>query len=110
MREAGEDHCRAICGDSVLSYQSGPGIIAATAGETSAAHVGDERGESQADGAGQQDGGVGPPHHPMKHKRLSRDTQVVTAVMLMLHFTQITRPSRVDGYTLTSLKSFLYNL
>lgn len=61
--------------DCALPYQSSSGVIAATAWKTAAPHVGDERGESQADGAGQQYGGVGPLHHPMKHKGLSGDTK-----------------------------------
>lgn len=40
------------------SYQSSPGVVAATAWQTAAAQVGDERGEEQADGAAEQDGGV----------------------------------------------------
>lgn len=80
----------------VKHYQSSSGIVAATAWKTTAARVGDEAGESQADGAGQQYGGVGPLHHPMKHKRLSRETmsvqkmdEAVADLMLFLHFTQI---------------------
>lgn len=61
-----------------IPYQSSSGIVAATAGKTTAARVGDETGKSQADGAGQQYGGVGPLHHPMKHKRLSRETRTHT--------------------------------
>lgn len=63
----------AVHGNCVLPYQSSSGIIAATAGKTTAADIGDERGESQADGAGQQYSGIGPLHHPMKHKLLSRE-------------------------------------
>lgn len=61
--------------DDCSSYQSGSGIIAAAAWKTPASHIGDEGGESHADGAGQQDGGVRPLHHPMKHKGLSGDIQ-----------------------------------
>lgn len=57
----------------VCAYRSSSGIIAAIVWKTTAAHIDDKTGESQADGAGQQYGGVGPFHHPMKHERLSGD-------------------------------------
>lgn len=64
--------------------QSGSGIIAAAAWKTPASHIGDESGESHADGAGQQDGGVRPLHHPMKHKRHFGTVVVVEDLLILL--------------------------
>lgn len=61
----------------VVPHQSGPVVVAGAARKTLTAHKRDEAGQSQADNAAQQDGGVGPLHHPVEHKGLDTDEKVV---------------------------------
>lgn len=57
----------------MVPHQSDPVIVAETVRKTPTAHVHGETGQSQADDAAQQDGGVGPLHHPVEHKGLDTD-------------------------------------
>lgn len=61
----------------VVSHQSSPGVVAGTAWKTPTAQVRDEAGKDQADQAAEQDSGIGPLHHPVKHKCLNTETEVV---------------------------------
>lgn len=56
---------------NVIPHQSSPVIVAGAARKTPTAHIRDEAGQSQAGDAAQHDGGIGAPHHPVKHKGLN---------------------------------------
>lgn len=61
----------------VVPHQSGPGVIAGAAWKTPTAQVRNEAGKNQADHAAEQDGGIGPLHHPVQHKCLNTETEVI---------------------------------
>lgn len=63
-----------------VPHQSGPGVIAGAAWKTPTAQVGDEAGKNQVDHAAEQDGGVGPLHHPVKHKCLNTQRQKLSTL------------------------------
>lgn len=63
-----------------VPHQSGPAVIAGAARKTPTAQVCDEAGKKQADHAAEQDSGVGPLHHPVKHKCLNTEAEVTQPV------------------------------
>lgn len=66
----------------IASHQSSPGVVAGAAWKAPTAQVRDEAGKNQADRAAEQDSGVGPLHHPVKHKCLNTETDVINCVIL----------------------------
>lgn len=64
----------------IVPHQSSPGVIAGAARKTPTAQVSDEAGKNQADQAAEQDSGVGSLHHPVEHKCLNIETEVINPV------------------------------
>lgn len=64
----------------VVPHQSSPAVIAGAAWKTPTAQVCDEAGKNQADHAAEQDSGIGPLHHPVKHKCLNTEAEVIQPV------------------------------